>query len=126
MEARLALYQRVAGLRSRADAEALAQETEDRFGPLPEPLANMLALARLRLAARAGGIAAVRAEGDAVVLQSTPDRPFASRRLPSLPRAVEVGRAQVRVPRAALGESWLGPVEALVRLVAGEREPVAV
>ena len=126
LEARLALYQRVAGLRSRADAEALAQETEDRFGPLPEPLANMLALARLRLAARAGGIAAVRAEGDAVVLQSTPDRPFASRRLPSLPRAVEVGRAQVRVPRAALGESWLGPVEALVRLVAGEREPVAV
>ncbi|TAJ20019.1 MAG: transcription-repair coupling factor [Dehalococcoidia bacterium] len=126
LEARLALYQRVAGLRSRADAEALAQETEDRFGALPEPLANMLALARLRLAARAAGITSVRVEGEEVLLQAASDNPFAIRRLPSLPREVSIGRAQIRVPRRALGEAWLGPVEALLRLLAGEREPVAV
>ena len=123
LEARLALYQRVAGLRSRADAEALAVETEDRFGTLPEPLSNMLALARLRLTARAAGIASVRVDGDECLLQATSDHPFSMRRLPSLPRDVNIGRAQIRVPRRALGEAWLGSVEALLRLLTGEREP---
>ncbi|MBM4410043.1 MAG: transcription-repair coupling factor [Chloroflexi bacterium] len=126
LEARLALYQRAAGLRSRADAEALAQETEDRFGALPEPLANMLVLARLRLTARAAGISSLRVEGDEIVIQSTSDRTFATRRLPSLPRDVNIGRAQIRIPRRALGEAWLGSVEALLRLLAGDREPVGV
>jgi hypothetical protein len=30
-----------------------------------------------------------------------------------------VGRTQVRVSRNALGPAWLGPVEALVRLLGG-------
>jgi transcription-repair coupling factor (superfamily II helicase) len=52
---RLSLYQRIA----EADATALEDmhaELVDRFGPLPEPTANLLAIAALRLRARALGI----------------------------------------------------------------------
>jgi transcription-repair coupling factor (superfamily II helicase) len=52
---RLALYQRIAG----ADGGALRDMTAeliDRFGALPEPAANLLRLARLRIAARALGL----------------------------------------------------------------------
>ena len=52
---RLSLYQRIAA----ADAQALEDmqaELIDRFGPLPEQAANLLAIAALRLRARALGI----------------------------------------------------------------------
>jgi transcription-repair coupling factor (superfamily II helicase) len=52
---RLSLYQRIAA----ADAAALEDmqaEIVDRFGPLPEPAANLLAIASLRLRARELGI----------------------------------------------------------------------
>ncbi|MDA1241406.1 MAG: transcription-repair coupling factor, partial [Chloroflexi bacterium] len=124
IEARLALYQRIASLRSSEEAEALAQETEDRLGPLPEPLVNLLWLVRIRLAARAAGVGSIRLEGTDVVLTAADKQPFARRRMPSFPRGVTVGHAQVRLPRAALGESWLQPVEAILQLLAGE--PVAV
>ncbi|MBM3141011.1 MAG: transcription-repair coupling factor, partial [Chloroflexi bacterium] len=64
IEARLALYQRIAGLRSGDDVEALARETEDRLGALPEALAQLLGLVRLRLAALRAGVASLRLEAD--------------------------------------------------------------
>jgi transcription-repair coupling factor (superfamily II helicase) len=121
IEARLALYQRIAQLRSAEEAETLARETEDRLGALPEPLTNLLALVRIRLAALEAGLASVRLDGSEVVITSREERPFAARHLPSLPRGLRVGRTQVRLDRAALGGDWLSPVEALLRLLSGER-----
>ena len=124
IEARLALYQRIATLRSIADAEDLARETEDRLGPLPEPLAGLLGLVRLRLSALHAGVAAIRLENGDVVLTAVDARPFGARTLPPLPRGVRVGRQQSRLPRAELGRAYLAPLEALVRMLAGEREAV--
>ncbi|GMU41369.1 MAG: transcription-repair-coupling factor [Chloroflexota bacterium] len=124
IEARLALYQRIASLRSREDAEALAQETADRLGALPEPLEHLLALVRIRLAARGADVASIRLDGGEVVITSTERRPFAQRALPAFPKGVTVGRTQIRLPRAALGEAWLTPVEAVLQMLAGERAAV--
>ncbi|MGE3856663.1 MAG: transcription-repair coupling factor [Dehalococcoidia bacterium] len=123
IEGRLALYQRVAGMRSVEDVEALATETADRFGPLPEALEHLLGLVRLRIVGAASGIGSVRFEGDEVVIGSA-GRPFAERLLPRLPAGVRVGRNQVRVDRGALGPQWLAAVEALMTLLAGRREAV--
>ena len=129
IEGRLALYQRVAALRSIADAEALAAETADRLGPLPTPLQQLLALVRIRLAAGAADVAAVRLEDGDVVLTARDARSFGARRLPALPPGVRVGRMQLRVPRAALGASgggeWLAAIEALLRLLARAQTPAA-
>ncbi|WP_336490243.1 TRCF domain-containing protein [Methylobacterium nigriterrae] len=49
-ELRLSLYTRLARLRTQEEAEALREEIEDRFGPLPAPVEELIALARLRAA----------------------------------------------------------------------------
>jgi transcription-repair coupling factor (superfamily II helicase) len=122
VEARLALYQRVAALTSLADCEALRAETADRLGPIPPPLEQLFALVRIRLAARSAEISAVRLEDDDVVLVADDRAAFARRRLPELPRGVRVGQQQVRVSRAALGRDWLPATEALLTLIGGPRQ----
>jgi transcription-repair coupling factor (superfamily II helicase) len=113
----------VAGMRAVDEVEALSQETADRFGPLPEALANLLALVRLRIVGAAAGIGSIRVDGDEVLITSE-GRPFGERVLPRLPSGVRLGRNQVRVNRAALGKDWLAAIEALVTLVAGQRAAV--
>ena len=117
IEARLALYQRIAALTSIDEAEALAAELVDRLGPIPSALAQLLGLVRIRLAAGAAEVSAVRLEEGEVVLTSRDGREFGGRALPRLPREVRIGRSQLRLPRAALGERWLDAVEATLRLL---------
>ncbi|TXM74864.1 DEAD/DEAH box helicase [Methylobacterium sp. WL69] len=56
-ELRLSLYTRLLRLRSLEEVEALRGEVEDRFGPLPEAVADLVTLARLRVGCCALGIA---------------------------------------------------------------------
>ncbi|MCA9850876.1 MAG: transcription-repair coupling factor, partial [Dehalococcoidia bacterium] len=126
IESRLALYQRISGLRTLQDADELAQETEDRLGDLPEPLMNLIRLVRIRIASRDAGITSIRLEDGEVVITSSETRPFAGRLMPKLPPGVRVGRTQIRLARGQLGDSWLVPIEALVRLLGGAPEAVAV
>jgi transcription-repair coupling factor (superfamily II helicase) len=123
IEARLALYQRIAALTSIEETEALRVETADRLGPLPLALEQLFALVRIRLAASAAEVASVRLEEGDVVLTSRDESAFGGRALPRLPRGVRVGRTQLRVGRAELGERWLEAVEALLRLLGGPAAP---
>ena len=58
---RLGLYRRIAALASEAESEALAAEMVDRFGPLPEEVANLLAVVALKRACRAAGVEKIEA-----------------------------------------------------------------
>ena len=133
IEARVALYQRIAGLRSLDAVADLRAEVEDRFGEPPPALDQLLGLVRIRLAAGAARVAAIRTEGDVVVLAAAEDSPFSRRSLPSLPATIDVGRTQLRVSRDRLGEDWLHSIELLLRLLAtpqsgaaASREPAVV
>jgi transcription-repair coupling factor (superfamily II helicase) len=119
IEARLALYQRIAALTSLEETDALRAETADRLGALPQALEQLFALVKIRLAASAAEVAAVRLEEGDVVLTSRDEYAFGGRALPRLPRGVRVGRTQLRVGRAELGERWLEAIEALLRLLGG-------
>ncbi len=126
LEARLALYQRVAALTSIEECESLVTETADRLGAIPAPLQHLFALVRIRLVAREAQVPVVRVEDDEVVVVSEDRAAFGKRTLPSLPRGVRVGQSQVRVARSALGRDWLRAVEVLLRLLAsGNRQPAA-
>ena len=46
---RLTLYKRIAGAASDAELDELQVEMVDRFGPLPQPVANLFAITRLKL-----------------------------------------------------------------------------
>ncbi|WP_375382916.1 TRCF domain-containing protein [uncultured Sphingomonas sp.] len=71
-EVRLALYGRLARLTGAAALDAFEAELEDRFGALPDEAARLLATARIRLLARAAGVARIDAGPAAIAF--TPRR----------------------------------------------------
>ncbi|WP_119461482.1 transcription-repair coupling factor [Rhodospirillaceae bacterium SYSU D60014] len=65
-EVRIGLYQRLSRLQTEVQVSDFAEEIEDRFGPPPEPVLAMLALARIRQRCRRFGIAKIEAGPQAV------------------------------------------------------------
>jgi len=61
---RLEAYTRIAAIDSEADVTAVRDELTDRFGELPEPVLNLLEVARLRTAARRAGLTDITAAGN--------------------------------------------------------------
>jgi len=102
-QAKIEVHRRVASALEVADVERLREELEDRFGPVPEPLANLLALQRARIKFGQAGAQAVSFRGDRLAV--TPielDSVRAKRLREELPEALyESGRSQVsvRVPK---------------------------
>jgi transcription-repair coupling factor (superfamily II helicase) len=102
-QAKIDVHRRIASAMEVADVERLREELEDRFGPVPEPLANLLALQRARIKFGQAGADAVSFRGDRLAV--TPidlDSVRAKRLRQELPEALyEAGRSQVsvRVPK---------------------------
>jgi transcription-repair coupling factor (superfamily II helicase) len=102
-QAKIEVHRRVAGALEVADVEELREELEDRFGPVPEPLGNLLALQRARIKFGQAGARMVSFRGDRLAV--TPielDSTRAKRLHEELPEALyEAGRSQVsvRVPK---------------------------
>jgi transcription-repair coupling factor (superfamily II helicase) len=102
-QAKIEIHRRVAGALEVADVQQLHDELEDRFGPVPEPLANLLALQRARIKFGQAGATVVSFRGDRLAV--TPielDSARARALREELPEALyESGRSQVsvRVPR---------------------------
>jgi transcription-repair coupling factor (superfamily II helicase) len=65
-EIRINLHARLARLAADDDSESLAAELSDRFGTLPEPVENLIALADLRRKARRLGVERLDAGPDAI------------------------------------------------------------
>jgi transcription-repair coupling factor (superfamily II helicase) len=102
-QAKIEVHRRVASALEVADVERLREELEDRFGPVPEPLGNLLALQRARIKFGQAGAQTVSFRGDRLAV--TPielDSVRAKRLREELPEALyESGRSQVsmRVPK---------------------------
>jgi transcription-repair coupling factor (superfamily II helicase) len=60
---RLEAYTRIAAIDSEADVSATRDELADRYGEPPEPVTNLLEVARLRAAARRAGLTDITAAG---------------------------------------------------------------
>ncbi|SNQ51280.1 Transcription-repair-coupling factor [Frankia canadensis] len=60
---RLDAYRRLAGAVTDADIDEVRGELVDRFGPVPEPVENLLAVAGLRVLARRHGVTEITAAG---------------------------------------------------------------
>ncbi|MFZ2113229.1 MAG: transcription-repair coupling factor [Solirubrobacteraceae bacterium] len=105
-QAKIEVHRRVASALEVADVERLREELEDRFGPVPEPLANLLALQRARIKFGQAGAQAVSFRGDRLAV--TPielDSVRAKRLREELPEALyESGRSQVSVRIPEEGE----------------------
>jgi transcription-repair coupling factor (superfamily II helicase) len=61
---RLEAYTRIAAIDSADDIEAVRDELTDRYGPPPQPVINLLAVARLRAMARRAGLTDIAQQGN--------------------------------------------------------------
>jgi transcription-repair coupling factor (superfamily II helicase) len=101
-QAKVDVHRRVAAARDVAELELLREELNDRFGPLPDPLANLIALQKARIKLGQAGARTVSFRGDRLAvapieMDSTQAKALRKR----IPEAVyEFGRSQllVRVP----------------------------
>jgi transcription-repair coupling factor (superfamily II helicase) len=102
-QAKIEIHRRVAGALEVAEVQQLHDELEDRFGPVPEPLENLLALQRARIKFGQAGASVVSFRGDRLAVTPIELDSVRARRLrEELPEALyESGRSQVsvRVPR---------------------------
>jgi transcription-repair coupling factor (superfamily II helicase) len=60
---RLEAYTRIAAIDSTADITAVSEELADRYGPLPEPVLGLLAVASVRAQARKAGLTDITQQG---------------------------------------------------------------
>jgi transcription-repair coupling factor (superfamily II helicase) len=98
-QAKIEIHRRVASSLEVADVERLREDLQDRFGPPPEPLENLLSLQRARIKFGAAGAQAVSFRGDRLAV--TPielDSVRAKRLREELPHALyEAAKSQVMV-----------------------------
>jgi transcription-repair coupling factor (superfamily II helicase) len=122
-QAKIEVHRRVVGALELADVERLREELEDRFGPLPTPVENMLALQRARIKFGQAGARTVSFHGDRLaVVPIELDSARARRLHEQLPDALyESSRSQVsvRVPKdgTARFPSVVAAADALLAIV---------
>jgi transcription-repair coupling factor (superfamily II helicase) len=127
---KLSFYQRLANLEQPESVEAMVAEMTDRFGPPPEPVANLLGLVRLKTEAALLGYESIVARDNEVVFKLTPtvtvDRVGMYKRFRN---EANVSLGQVRIPRRRFAEDsrrWLAELRELAWLIVGRApKPVA-
>ncbi|MBI5287788.1 MAG: transcription-repair coupling factor [Chloroflexi bacterium] len=133
---RLALYQRMAAAEGDSAAEELERELQDRFGPPPTPVRNLLYVVHLRTLAKRAGVQSVAREdgpgGRAIIsMRSVDSRDFQAMLAPSARRelertgAVAVGHTQLRIDLESAGEGWRELTQRTLDMLAGTPELAA-
>jgi transcription-repair coupling factor (superfamily II helicase) len=124
-QAKIEVHRRIAAAAEVADVERLRADLEDRFGPVPEPLENLLALQRARIKFGQAGARTVSFRGDRLAVVPIELDSVRARRLrEELPEALyESGRSEVtmRVPKDG-AERFPSVVRAADALLAVIRE----
>lgn len=108
-------YKRFISIHTKEHADDVAEELEDRYGALPQPVHNLLALARIRVAAARAGIAAVSQMKDRVTFKFATDRRLAPDVVATLQRRYKnrIVPGTPRVPSLALRVHEWSDVEIL-------------
>jgi transcription-repair coupling factor (superfamily II helicase) len=111
---RLRLYRRLATLRREQEALEVRQELEDRFGPPPPEVDNLLFLLRMKILLAQAGAEGVSVENGQILVHL----PGADQRYPAGELGSEIRRSKrgLWIPRAG---SWQTRLEELLRALAG-------
>jgi transcription-repair coupling factor (superfamily II helicase) len=83
---RLRMYKRIAGITSPGESEDMRGELEDRFGPMPASVRDLLRYAVLRAVAEQRRVQSIERKGDEVWLRFHPEAPVDTARLTSFVR----------------------------------------
>jgi transcription-repair coupling factor (superfamily II helicase) len=103
--ARLRAYKRIAGVSSPAEREEVRQELEDRFGPLPRAVENLLDYAELKALCEKLVVASVERRQDRLAIKFHPETPVQPGQLV---RLVESRRGLRLDPSGLVWVEWKG------------------
>lgn len=119
---RLQLYRRLASVQEPGQVKELESELQDRFGPLPEPVQNLLYQLRLKaLAIAAGAQAVTREEGQFVIHAESLEHMNRERLQRVLGDAARVQRRRVWVRSADQPSIWQARLAQMLEAMAEER-----
>jgi transcription-repair coupling factor (superfamily II helicase) len=115
---RLRVYQRMAASMTPGQVRDMARELEDRFGPIPEPAANLLEVVRLKSMALAAGVETIRALAHEFVITTPEAQPMREDLRMRLQRkfrdVLKVSPHQVRIDRTRAGDRWQSILESIL------------
>jgi len=123
---RLSLYHRLAKVEHVEEVGDMAREFKDRFGPLPEPVENLLYVVRIKILAMRADVSSVSTHGRQIVIKPQ-ETVIASRSCEpeawqeakqSLGRsyngAVRIGATQIKLDTRLLGDRWTEALEEIL------------
>jgi transcription-repair coupling factor (superfamily II helicase) len=115
---RLSLYRRIAVLESNFEIDSMQAELADRFGPLPEPVLNLLLQARVRILAGKVGLSSISGEANQIVLRY-PDGDVPTD-LPDLGPSARAGKTALWMPYSQKPDWTARLIDLLERLARPE------
>jgi transcription-repair coupling factor (superfamily II helicase) len=115
---RLRMYRRMAGLESMADIDEMAAELADRFGPIPDPVDNLLYQLRIKALAQRAAVASITTSSGQIKMrmpQLEHVNRFALQRF--LGEEVRVSRKAIWLPKEMTTRQWqIALVQSLEKL----------
>jgi len=118
LNTRLSLYHRLARVEHIEEVEDMAREFKDRFGPLPQPVDNLLYIMRIKVLAARAEVSSISTQGRQIVIkpQETGIASVAKQSLgKSYDAAVKIGATQVKLDTRILGDRWTEVLEEILR-----------
>jgi len=121
LNTRLSLYHRLARVGHIEEAADIAQEFKDRFGPLPEPVENLLYIVKIKVLAMRAKVSSVSTQGRQIAIKpQTVDSPLKIRGVRGvmskyLDGAVKIGATQIKLDTRLMGDRWKVVLEEILR-----------
>ncbi|MGH2345670.1 MAG: transcription-repair coupling factor [Chloroflexota bacterium] len=124
---RLRLYQRLASVKSADEVADLEVEFRDRFGPVPDSVAAMLATVRIKVKAARLGIQDIKLDPTSLVVRGTPTTLYDRQDLYARHgMAARIDRGILRLPATRVGDEPLKVIEHILDGALTLRAPLAV
>ncbi len=107
LSTRLNLYQRLVAIKRIQEIDDVAEEMNDRFGPLPEPVKNLLYVVEIKQLAAAAMVESISTEDSKIILNfnSTAESNRASLSK-DFGHGIKVGSAQMKLDTKVVGSNW--------------------
>jgi len=121
LNTRLSLYHRLARVERIEEVADIAQEFKDRFGPLPQPVDNLLYMVKIKVLAARAEVSSVSTQGRQIVIKpqthGSPIKVRGKRGVMSkyIGSAVKIGVTQIKLDTRLLGDRWKVVLEEILR-----------
>ncbi len=107
LSTRLSFYQRLAVVKRTQDIEDMEIEMSDRFGPIPQPVKDLLYVVEIKQLAAAAMVESISTEGRQIVLHFKSARELNKLSLAhEFKSGIKVGSQQIKLDIKLLGNNW--------------------